>query len=184
MNAHRAKLFFHQNHGHHHHNGKDCIIVVRNSSHKNGHSVFSRYKSADCCRPGWDRRNNADRRCCGIDQICQLGTGNIVLVCDGTHNASHSQTVEIVVYKDNHTEKHGWKQCSSLGFDFSGCPVSVGLGSSWFCNQGYDDSKEYQEEQNIHVVADFPVHDFYHGLGGGKDVEFCKEQRSRQNSDE
>ena len=51
------------------------------------------------CRPGRNRRNDADWRGGCINDIRQLGAGNLVLVGNRAHDGADGQAVEVVVYK-------------------------------------------------------------------------------------
>ena len=105
--GHGTKFHFHQNHAYHHHDSQKSIEVIRNSTDKQGQTIFALYKTADCCCPGRNGSDDTDRSCCGIDQVSQLCAGYIVAVCYRTHNTADSQTVKIVIDKDQYTQKYG-----------------------------------------------------------------------------
>ena len=90
-----------------HQNGKQGIEVVRDGLDKQGKAVFSFYKSGNGCSPGRNGGNNADRRCCRVDNISQFCPGNLVLIRNWPHDASYGQTVKVIVNKNQYAQSNG-----------------------------------------------------------------------------
>ena len=74
MHFHRTEVNIQNCNSHHHNNRQQCIEVIRNGTDEKSQSVFTFYKSCNCCCPGRDRCNNADRSCGCINQISQFCT--------------------------------------------------------------------------------------------------------------
>ena len=68
-----------------------------------------------------------------------------------THDASHSQTVEIVIHKDQHTQDHNGNLRSDPGFDVFGCPFTKGCRTARPVKQRYQNSQHNQENQDSYV---------------------------------
>lgn len=56
-----------------------------------------------CGRPGRDRCDHTDGCCGGINNVCQLCSGNLMSVCYRHHNRAYSQTVKIVIHENQNT---------------------------------------------------------------------------------
>ena len=151
MQGHRAEIYPHEHHGKHHKNSKQCIKVIGNSLHENGQSVLSLYKAADSRRPGRNRGDDTDRRRSCINQISKFGLGNIVPVCYGAHYTSHSQTVEIIVYKNQDSQNNGGNLGTDSGFDVLSGPFSKGCRASGPVHHTDHSSQNHQENQNSHI---------------------------------
>jgi len=111
------------------------------------------YKACYSGSPGRNRCDNADRGSSCINQVCQLCTGNIVLVRNRPHNAADSQTVEIIVDEDQHAECHSGKLCAAAGFDPLTGPASECGRTAGLVHQRYDNAENYQEDQDAYVVG-------------------------------
>ena len=153
MDRHRAKIHFHKYNGKHHYDSQQSIIVVRNSPDKDRKSVFSFYESADCRRPGGHRRDNTDRSRRGVDKIRQLGLGNIVLICDRPHNASHSKAVKIIIYKNQDPQDDRSDLGSDPGLDMDACPSSESCRTSRTIHHRDHGSQDHQEDQDPHIIG-------------------------------
>ena len=151
--VHRAVLYFHHDHQDHHGDRKEGIIVVRNGLDEEADSVLSLDETGDGCRPGGDRSDDADRRCGRIDQVSELGAGDLVLVRDGTHNASDGQAVKIVIDEDQASEADGGELRAFSGSDLLGSPVAECGTAAGAVHELDHDAQNDQEHQNTHVVG-------------------------------
>ena len=153
MCCHRTELHLQQNHANHHDDRQDCVEVVGNRTDKQCQTILTLYKAADCSRPGRDRCDNADRCSRGVDQICQLRAGNIVLVRHRPHHAAHGQTVKVIIDKDQHTQQDGRELCTHTGLDMLSCPASERCRTARLVHQGNHRSEQYKEDQDTHIVG-------------------------------
>ena len=152
MNTHCSEFYFHKNHCHHHEDRKQCVEVIGNCMYKQGNSILSFYKSADCRSPWRNRCNDTYRCCCGIDQVRQLCAGHIVLICHRTHNASYCQTVKIIVNKDQYTKNDGWEFRTNSAFNPLTGPASECCGTACPVHQTYHGSQNNKEDQDTHII--------------------------------
>ena len=99
------------------------------------------------------RRNDTYRRCRRIDQIGKLCPGNIVLICHRPHNTSHCQTVEIVINKDQNSQKDRSKLCPDTALDMFAGPAPERRRASRFVHHTYHDPQNHQKHQYSHIIA-------------------------------
>ena len=90
MGGHGTEINVQQNDGGHHYQCQQGIIVVRDCPDKDGKTVLPLHKAGHGGSPGGNGGDNAYRGGGGIDQVCQLCPGNLMLVCYRPHNAAHS----------------------------------------------------------------------------------------------
>ena len=112
-----------------HHNGHDGVIVIRNGAQEHGKAVDAgtrRDAGGDRSRPAGYRRNDADGRSGGIDQVGQLCAGHLLPVGHRAHHRAHGQAVEVVVHKDHHAQQQGGKLCARPAVDVGGRPAAKG----------------------------------------------------------
>ncbi len=153
MELHRAVINIQDDNRDHHHHRQDCIIVVWNRTDKDGESIFSFYEAGNGSSPGRNRRNNTYRSRRGVNQVCQLRPGYVVLIRYGTHDASYGQTVKIIVDENQYAKQDGCKLCAYPALDvFAGPPPECG-GASRLVHQADHDSKNDQKHQDSDVIA-------------------------------
>ena len=133
VNFHLTEIKIHHDHQEHHRQCQKSIQIIRNCPHKQLESCNSgifRNIGIYSCRPTGDRRNNTYRCCGGIDQISQFCTGNLVPVCNRTHNGSNRQTVKIVIHKNQDSKSHRSQRSLLFRFNLLSRPVTVSGGTS------------------------------------------------------
>ena len=79
---------------------------------------------SDSCSPGGNRRYHTYGSCRRVDQVGELGPGDLILVCHGTHDTSDCQAVKVVVDKDQYAEQKCDQSRASPGFDLFPCPAA------------------------------------------------------------
>ena len=130
--SHAGKILSRPDKDQHENDRQPCIEIQRNGRKEKSESIDLtplRQRRCDRRRPGRHRRDDADRRCCRIDDIGELRTGDLEAVCDRTHDRTDRQTVEIVVNKNQNTKHHGDKECALFPLDRARCIVSIRLRS-------------------------------------------------------
>ena len=117
MGAHCTEVNIKKNDGDHHDNSEECIIVIGNCPDKDRKAILAFHETGNSSGPGGDWSNNANRCGCGIDQICQLRAGDLVLIRNRAHNASYRKTVKIIIYKNQNPQCNCGKLSPGTGLD-------------------------------------------------------------------
>lgn len=151
MQRHRSVVDVHEDDHDHHGDGQQCIVVVRNGFDKECETVFALHKSGDCSSPAGDGCDDADGGGGGINQVCQLCSGDFVFVCHGAHDAADRQAVEIIVDEDQDAQADGGQLRTLAGLNAAGCPVSEGSTSAGAVHELNDGSQNDQEDQNTDI---------------------------------
>ncbi len=76
-----------------------------------------------------------------------------MLICHRTHNASHCQTVKVIINKNQHAQQNRSKLRPYPALNMYAGPPSECCGTSRLVHQAHHDSKHYQEYQNTDVVT-------------------------------
>ena len=84
----------------------------------------------------------------GIDDVSQLGAGDLVALRHGTHHGAHGQAVEIVVDEDQHAQQHGQQLCAGAGLHGLLGPAAEGSGTAGLVHQVHHDAQDDQEDQD------------------------------------
>ena len=106
-------------------------------------------------------------------------------VCDGTHDSTDGQAVEVVIDEDEYAKSEGGEHGADSRFDVFLCPAAEGGGTARLVEQGDDDAEEDQEQEDTcragdrgdHRVVDQVVH-------GGGGAELGSEQRTDEGTDQ
>ena len=153
MGAHGAVIHLQHRDANHHDDGQQGVEIVGDGPDKNGEPVLSGNKTGHSRGPGGDGGDDAHGGCRGVDQVGQLGPGDVVLVCHRTHNAPHCQAVKIVVDKDQHAQKDGGKLGPCPRLDVFLRPLAEGGRASHLVHHADHDAKDDKEHDNPHIVA-------------------------------
>ena len=70
-----------------------------------------------------------------------------------SHNTADSQTVKIIINKNQNTKKNGCQLCTYTALDMNTCPSTEGSRTSRFVHHTYHNTENNQEHQNTHVIA-------------------------------
>ena len=135
----------------HHNQGQQRIEVIRDGLYKNADTVFPFYKAGNRRGPGRNRRNDADRRRRGVDQVGQLGAADVIFVGYRTHNGTHGQAVEIVINENQAAQQHGCQLRTGTAFDMRGRPLTERGGTAGTVHQLHHHAQNNQENQNAYV---------------------------------
>ena len=109
-------------------------------------------------RPRGNRRDDANRRRRGVNEVSEFCVADLVLIRHGTHCVADGKAVEIVVNEDQSAEAHGGKLRALLGFDLTGSPFAVSLGAARLDHQNREDAEDNEEDQNAAVAAQLTAH--------------------------
>ena len=151
--VHGAVLYLHHDHEDHHGDGEQGVVVIRDGLDEQRDAVLALYETGDRCSPGGDRSDDADGSCGRVDQVSELGAGDLVLVRDGAHYAADCQTIKIVVDEDQAAEADGGELRAFSACDLLRSPVSECSTAAGAVHQLNHDAQDYQEHQDAHVVG-------------------------------
>ena len=151
MLFHQAEVKPDQRGEEHHVERQQRIEVERYRAHehfKPGHGAARRDVGVDCCRPGGNRRNDADRCSGSIDDVGQLCARNFVFVRDRAHDRADGQAVKVVVHENQRPQQRRCHQGSPLALEFLCRPLAVGARAAGFLHQHDDHAQQDHEHQN------------------------------------
>ena len=117
---HSAEIKVAGNHKDHHHNGQQGVEIKGDGLHKQREAVEAaalRKGGTDRRGPAGNRGDDAHRCRGGVDEVGELGTGNVLTVGYRTHHGADGQAVEIVVHKDQRAQPGGCKRGAAAGAD-------------------------------------------------------------------
>ena len=140
-----------------HHQGQDAVIVEGDLAQEHadtGAGEAVGHIGRDSGGPGGHRRQHAHGGRSGVDNIGQLGAGNLVALGDGTHHGAHGQAVEVVVDEDQHAQEHGHQLRAGAGLHGLGSPAAEGCGAAGLVHQVHHDAQNHQEDQDGDIVGD------------------------------
>ena len=174
-----------------HQQGQQAVVVPGDLGHKQLDAVD--VVGLDVARnggsPGGHGGDHADGSGRGVDDVGQLGTGDLVGLGDGTHNGAHGQAVEVVVDEDQHAQQHGHQLCAAAGLHGFLGPAAEGLGAAGLVHQVDHDAQDDQEHDDGDVAgvgnggddAVIALHQLHQRLPGG---EVADQQRAHQAAQE
>src|SRR5699024_6183400 len=119
--------------------------------------------------PGGDGGDDADGRGGGVDEVGELGAGDVVLVRYGAHDAAHGQAVEVVVHEDEHTERDGGQLRADAGLDVLCRPAPEGRGAARAVHErdhraeDDEEDEDADEEGGVDLIRDEREDDGYDG---------------------
>ena len=153
MQIHRAEVEVHQCQCDHRNDCQQCVEVVRDGTDEQFQTVVAFYNTGYSCCPGRNGSDDADGRRCGVDDISQFRTGNIVCVCYRTHNATYCQAVEVVVYEYQNAQQECGQQSAFSCLDNGRSPFAVCGRTASFVHQCNQNTQYNQEDQDAGIAA-------------------------------
>ncbi len=135
--------------------------------------------------PGRDRRDHADGRGGRVDEVGQLGPGDLVPISDGAHDRADGQAVEIVVNEDQHAEHERGQLCADARLDVRLGPAAERGGAACLVDQRDNDAEQDEEEEDTGVVCNGGDESGVdNGVERGDRMEVRGEQRANDHADE
>ena len=139
-----------------HHQRQDAVVVEGDLAQEHADSGAGEAVGYVGCNGGGPRGHGSQHTNGsggGIDDVGQLGAGDLVALRHGTHHGAHGQAVEIVVDEDQHAQQHGQQLCGAPGLYGLGGPASEGLRSAALVHQIHHDAQRHQKDDDAHVAA-------------------------------
>ena len=140
---------------HDHQQGQQAVVVPGDLGYKQLDSVDA--VGLDVAghggSPGGHGSDHADGSSRGVDDVGQLGAGDLVGLGDGTHHGAHGQAVEVVVDEDQHAQQHGHQLCAAAGLNGLLGPAAERLGAAGLVHQVHHDAQYHQEHDDGDVAG-------------------------------
>ena len=141
----------------------------------------------NCCCPGGDGSDHADRSCGCVDNESELCAGDLLTVSDRAHDGADGEAVEIVINENHNAEEEGCKQSTYAGMNMLCSPLAECRGAAGEVNESNHDSEQNKEHENTGIPTvsnstDKAIVD--HGVQSADRVETCHEEGTDKNTDE
>ena len=139
---------------HDHQQGQQAVVVPGDLGYKQLDSIdaVGLDVAGHGSGPGGHGSDHADGSSRGVDDVGQLGAGDLVGLGDGTHHGAHGQAVEVVVDEDQHAQQHGHQLCARTGMYGLGGPAAERLGAAGLVHQVHHDAQYHQEHDDGDVA--------------------------------
>ena len=185
VQAHRAVVELHEDERDDEHEREQRVEIVRNGAHEQVKAVVVLDDAGHGGRPGGDRRDHAHGRGRGVDEIGELGAGDLVPVGDGQHDRADGQAVEVVVDEDEHAEQEGGEHRADTGLDVGLGPAAEGGGAAGAVDKRDHGAEDDKEEHDTGVVGNGGHHAVVDdGVKAGDRVEVGVKQCAEQDAHE
>ena len=162
MLAHGADIELEGDHHQHHDQGEHRIEVHRDHLDEGGDGALpgdavsrhdAAYQGDDISTPGGDGHQHADRCGGGVQQVGQLGTGDLEAVGHRTADGPHRQAVEEVIDKEgkHHHASQGFGALAGLGTTLG--PLGKGTGRPGDAHQADEATQQQHKQDHVDVVT-------------------------------
>ena len=168
-----------------HHQRQDAVVVEGDLAQEHadtGAGEAIGYVGCNGSGPRGHGSQHTDGSGGGIDDVSQLGAGDLVALRHGTHHGAHGQAVEIVVDEDQHAQQHGQQLRTGAGLHGLLGPAAEGSGTAGLVHQVHHDAQDDQEDQDGDVdgvdhadalTGADEIHDHLPGLEVGQQQGGC-----------
>ena len=153
--AHGAEVEVAQADHDHHDDGEQGVEVVGDGGHEGGKIAFKGaggfQVAAHGGGPAGDGRDDADGGGGGVDDVGQLGAGDLVAVRHRAHDRAHGEAVEIIVDEDEGAQAAGGEHGHALALDAPGGPVAVGTGTAGTRDGEHQRAQQGTEDDDVEI---------------------------------
>ena len=185
VQTHRAVVELHEHERDDEHEREQRVEVVRNGAHEQIKAVVVLDDAGNGGGPRGDRRDHANGRGRGVDEIGELGTGDLVPVGDRQHDRADGQAVEVVVNEDQDAEQEGGEHRADAALDVGLGPAAEGGAAAGAVDERDHGAEDDEEEHDAGAVGDGGHHTVVDdGVKAGDGVEVGVKQRTEQDADE
>ena len=184
MGAHDAEVDARDAQEKYHQQGEQRIQVEGNGAQKQleaGEGAALWHIAVYGSGPAGNGGNDAHRCGGGVNDIGQLGTGNLKAVGHRAHHRANGEAVEIVIHKDQAAQAGSGQQSLTLVFDVAGRPVAVSSRTARALHQHDDHAQQHIKNDDVHIHA--VHHGGKQGFKGAPGAEVGGEQRAEQHTD-
>ena len=151
MGQHRAVVDVEHGDDDDHHQSQNAVIVPGDLAQEHGDTGAGEafgHVGRNGGGPGGHGSQHTHGGGSGVDDVRQLGPGDLVGLGDGTHNSAHGQAVEIVVDEDQHAQQHGQQLRAHAGLHGLLGPAAEGGRAAGLVHQVHHDAQDHQEDQD------------------------------------
>ena len=185
VQAHRAVVELHEDERDDEHKREQRVEVIRNGAHEQVEAVVVLDDAGHGGGPGGDRRDHAHGCGRGVDEVGELGAGDLVPVGDGQHDRADGQAVEVVIDENEHAEQEGGEHGAGAGLDVGLGPAAEGGGAAGAVDERDHGAEDDEEEHDAGAVGDGGHHTVVDdGVKAGDRVKVGVKQRTEQDADE
>ena len=153
--AHGAEVEVAQADHDYHDDGEQGVEVVGDGGHEGGKVAFKGaggfQVAAHGGSPAGDGRDDADGGGGGVDEVGQLGAGDLVAVRHRAHDRAHGEAVEIVVDEDEGAQAAGGEHGHAFALDALGGPVAVGTGTAGTRDGEHQRAQQGTEDDDVEI---------------------------------
>ena len=155
VGQHGAVVDVQQGNDHDHQQRQQAVVVPGDlaNEHLDTADILGVNIAGHGSRPRGNGGDHADGSGGGVDNIRQLGAGDVVGLGDGTHDGTHGQAVEVVVHEDQHAQQHGHQLCAGAGLHGLLRPAAERLGAAGLVHQIHHDAQHHQEHDDGDVAG-------------------------------
>ena len=184
VQTHRAVVELHEHERDDEHEREQRVEVVRNGAHEQIKAVVVLDDAGNGGGPRGDRRDHANGRGRGVDEIGELGTGDLVPVGDRQHDRADGQAVEVVVNEDQDAEQEGGEHRADAALDVGLGPAAEGGAAAGAVDERDHGAEDDEEEHDAGAVGDGGRQPLVHdGVKRAERAEVGEKQRAEQNAD-
>ncbi len=156
--AHAEEVFAVDAHGEHEYDGDQGIQVVGDGCHEGVEAVIAQI-AAYGNRPRGNRRDDAHRRCGGVDDPCQLLVAHAELVGYGAHDRAYGKAVEVVVDEHDQAQDGGHEGGHAGVLDVLGRPFGVRARAAGDGDEHHQRAQQRKEQDKRAVRGNLLGHD-------------------------
>lgn len=110
-------------------NGEQGVEIEGDGADEQIEAAIILHNAGDGSCPRGNGGDHADGGGSSIDEIGELGAGNMMAIGNGTHDTADSQTVKVVIHEDEHAQQEGSEHGAAAGLDVGLGPSAEGRGS-------------------------------------------------------
>ena len=151
MGQHGTVVDVKDGHGDDHDERQDAVVVIGNLAQEHGDTGAGEavgHIGRDSGGPGGHRSQHAHGGGGRIDNVGELGTGDLVGLSDGTHHGADRQAVEVVVDEDEDAEQHRHQLRAAACLDGLTGPAAECGGAAGLVHEVDHDTQDDQEDQD------------------------------------
>lgn len=138
----------------HHDDGEQGVEIEGDGADEQIEAAIILHNAGDGSCPRGNGGDHADGGGSSIDEIGELGAGNMMAIGNGTHDTADSQTVKVVIHEDEHAQQEGSEHGAAAGLDVGLGPSAEGRGAAGLIEQGNEDAEQHEEHEDTGIITD------------------------------
>ena len=138
----------------HHDDGEQGVEIEGDGADEQIEAAIILHNAGDGSCPRGNGGDHADGGGSSIDEIGELGAGNMMAIRYRAHDAADGEAVEVVIHEDEHAQQEGSEHGAAAGLDVGLGPSAEGRGAAGLIEQGNKDAQQHQEHKDTGVITD------------------------------